>query len=139
MFQRSDDGFSLVEVIIAMFLLAILSLAVLPLIIGATNTSVVNRDTAAATAFANSQLALLRDQYPLTATSGATCSSLVNRTTTAAAAGAGSSAAGMTAKVIVRGTCPTSFPSTMVVDIVVEDATGAALVTIPTLIKVRAA
>ncbi len=33
MTSQSDDGFSLVEVIIAMFLLAVLSLAVLPLII----------------------------------------------------------------------------------------------------------
>jgi prepilin-type N-terminal cleavage/methylation domain-containing protein len=35
-FQRDDEGFSLVEVLMAMFLLAMLALAVLPLIIGIT-------------------------------------------------------------------------------------------------------
>ena len=41
--MRDSEGFSIVEVIIAMFLLMVLSLAVLPLIIGATRTSAVNR------------------------------------------------------------------------------------------------
>ena len=46
--SQNDGGFSLVEVLIAMFLLAVLSLAVLPLIVGAATSSVVNRDIAAA-------------------------------------------------------------------------------------------
>ncbi len=65
MFQRHDEGFSLVEVLIAMFLLAVLSLAVLPLLIGVTRASVSNRDVITATTLANARLAPLRAAFPL--------------------------------------------------------------------------
>ncbi|GEM_PF-2195295 len=61
MSPRDDEGLSLVEVLMAMFLLALLAIAVLPLMIGATRTSVVNEDLAGATAFANAQLAEIRE------------------------------------------------------------------------------
>lgn len=76
MTQRSDDGFSLVEVLIAMFLLAVLSLAVLPLIIGATRLSVDNRDTIEATALADAHIAALRAQFPTQPTTDTTCAQL---------------------------------------------------------------
>ena len=58
------DGFSLVEVVIAMFLLAVLALAVLPALIGATRASVTNRSVLTATTFANGQLAAIQADFP---------------------------------------------------------------------------
>ncbi len=76
MFQRTDDGLSLVEVLIAMFLLAVLSLAVLPLLIGAVRLSVDNRDSVETTALADAHLAALRAQFPVQPTTDTTCAQL---------------------------------------------------------------
>lgn|GEM_PF-1424152 len=76
MFQRSDDGFSLVEMIIAMFLLAVLSLAVLPLLISATALSIDNRDRVTATALADAHVAALRAQFPVQPATTTTCAQL---------------------------------------------------------------
>ncbi len=73
---RSDDGFSLVEVILAMLLLSVLSLAVLPLIIGATALSVQNKSSVQATALADSHLAALRSQFPAQPTIDTKCADL---------------------------------------------------------------
>lgn len=65
MTQHRDDGFSLVEVVVAVFLLGLVSLAVLPLIVGVAALSVTNRDTASATGYAQAQIAAIRDEFPL--------------------------------------------------------------------------
>lgn len=77
MFQRHDEGFSLVEVLIAMFLFAVISLAVLPLLISGLSLSVVNKEGVAATTLANDRLAQLRDQFPTARDSARTCEALV--------------------------------------------------------------
>lgn len=76
MIQQPDDGFSLVEVIIAMFLLAVLSLAVLPLLVGATRLSVDNRDSVESTALADAHISALRAQFPVQPTTDTTCAQL---------------------------------------------------------------
>lgn len=78
MSTHSDDGLSLVEVIVAMFLLAVLSLAVLPLLIAGVSLSVDNGETVAATAVANDRIALLRDEFPTSPDSARTCTALVD-------------------------------------------------------------
>lgn len=129
-----EDGFSIVEVIIAMFLLAVLALAVLPLVIGATRVSVSNRDLVAAAAFANSQLAPIRADFPNDPVSPTTCSSLRARAATEVADPAGT---GLTADILV-GTCPTAYPGTVTVVVTVSDADGE-LTSIPTRIPVSLA
>ncbi len=74
MSPRPDDGFSLVEVILAMLLLSMLSLAVLPLIIGATALSVQNKGTVQATALADSYLSALKAKFPAQPTTDTKCS-----------------------------------------------------------------
>ncbi|MCW5953320.1 MAG: hypothetical protein KIT69_13785 [Propionibacteriaceae bacterium] len=59
----SGAGFSLVEVVIAMLLLALMALGVLPLILGTIQTSTANRSLVAATTFGNAQLSGLRAQF----------------------------------------------------------------------------
>jgi prepilin-type N-terminal cleavage/methylation domain-containing protein len=132
--SSGDDGFSLVEVIIAMFLLAVLSLAVLPLLIGATQLSVVNKDLAAATAFANAQLAPVRDAFPVNAVTPRTCSSLTAYAATNVAGPAGS---GLLASTAI-GSCPATYPGTVAVTVTVADSDGT-IVSVPTRVLVGAA
>lgn len=138
MLKRSSDGFSLVEVIIAMFLLMVLALAVLPLIIGATRTSVVNRDIVAATAFANAQLAPVKADFGVDPTTPTRCSELAARAVQPEAAIPDPADTGMSATVEVA-TCPVgaaAYPATVAVTVEVRDAEHRALVTLPTLVLV---
>jgi prepilin-type N-terminal cleavage/methylation domain-containing protein len=138
MVQRlSDDGFSLVEVVLAMFLLGLMALAVLPLSIGAMRTSVVNRDVVAATAFADSRIALLRDAYRLDAATSSCTALAATPPIGAADAQAGAAAKGMTAT--VTAVCPASAITTalsVAVTVTVTDSTGATIVAVPTTMRV---
>lgn len=134
----ADDGFSLVELIIAMFFLAILSLAVLPLLIGATSASVANRDQVKATSFATEQLAALRAGFPLD--SASTCTALTAREASTASPIPGPSGSGMTATIDVAA-CPSgtaSYPAAVAVTIRVFDTSGDQLTVLPTQFRVAA-
>lgn len=74
--SRHEEGFSLVEVIIAMFLLAVLSLAVLPLIIRASSLSTANQDTVSAIGVASAQLSAVRAAFPNDPDETGTCGDL---------------------------------------------------------------
>lgn len=139
MTQRADGGFSLVEMLIAMFLLAVLSLAVLPLFIGAMRLSVTNTDLVAATAFANSRLAALRDDFPIAPLNPSSCAALQSRAVTAADPLHDDASTGMTATIAVLDACPpasTDLPASIRVSVSVRDSDGDLLVTLPTRIKV---
>lgn len=131
---RTDEGFSIIELVIAMFLLAILALAVLPLLIGATKTSAVNRSLVSATTYANAQLAPIRAQFPNDAAS-TSCAAVAAR----AATGVVDTASGLLADISVSA-CPASMPGTVTVTASVYKAGAAAnpLTTIPTKIVVTA-
>ncbi|MCA0250944.1 MAG: type II secretion system GspH family protein [Actinobacteria bacterium] len=58
-----DSGFSLIEVIIAMFVLALMAMGLIPLMIGAMQSSVTNRAMAAASAFATAQIAEVQSAF----------------------------------------------------------------------------
>ncbi|MET0295796.1 MAG: prepilin-type N-terminal cleavage/methylation domain-containing protein [Microbacterium sp.] len=126
-----DEGFSLVEVIIAMFLLAVIALAVLPLTITAVRASVGNADIVAATSFAHAQLAPIRDAFPQNPTSTTSCAVLRARATAGVPGPAGS---GLLAGIAV-GTCPTVYPGSMTVTVTVSE-NGSTLVTLPTRVLV---
>jgi len=144
MFQRSDDGFSLVEVIIAMFLFAVISLAVLPLLISGVSMSANNRDVVAATALANDRLAQLRDEFPTANGTARTCEALLvavaavdpddpSNPGLAVTATASPDAAG-------DPICPTgaaAYPRSVLITIAVADSAGT-LVSLPTRISVGA-
>jgi prepilin-type N-terminal cleavage/methylation domain-containing protein len=129
---QDEKGFSIVEVIIAMFLLAVIALAILPLIIGATRVSVGNRDLVAATAFANAQLAPVKAAFPNDPPSPTSCGVL--RSTFARTNVADTAGTGLTADVNV-GACPAAYPGTVTVIVRVSDGDGT-LVTLPTRITV---
>lgn len=135
---RTADGFSLVEVIIAMFLLMVLAVAVLPLTIGVARASVVNRDLVAATAFANAQLAPITGDFGIGRAGPARCSELAARAVPAGGAIPDPAGTGMSATVEI-GACPTGatlYPATVAVTVEVRSAAGRSLVAVPTLVLV---
>ena len=104
-------GVSLVEIVVAMFLFAIMSVAVLPLMIGGVQASATNRDLVAVNSLANAQLATLETIFPNSAENS--CAAVV----AAAASGvADPSGSGATASITV-GTCPSSYPATVTVTV----------------------
>ncbi|MDX2377132.1 prepilin-type N-terminal cleavage/methylation domain-containing protein [Microbacterium sp. LRZ72] len=131
----ADEGFSLVELVIAMFLSAILALAVLPLLVTTTRVSDENRSAVAAATFANAQLAPARAEFgnnDLTTTCTAVAGlAFVGKEDPAAT--------GLRADVTVSA-CPEALPGTVTVTATVyaADDPGTALATIPTRIVVSA-
>lgn len=61
---RADDGIGLIEVVVAMFLLAILALALLPTLISGMKLAVANTTIASATQLANDRLKSARAAAP---------------------------------------------------------------------------
>lgn len=120
-----------------MFLLAVLALAVLPLMIGVAQSSATNGTLASANTFANAQLAPVRAAYPTTAAapSCAAARSALPRTGVADPAGTGLSAD------TTVGTCPAQYPGTLTVTVRVYRTAAPTdiLVTLPTRILVGAA
>lgn len=74
---RDDDGVGLIEIVVAMLLLAVLAIGVLPLLLQATTASVVNRDLVAANNLASAELAPIRADFPNSPTNAKTCADLV--------------------------------------------------------------
>ncbi|RZI89212.1 MAG: prepilin-type N-terminal cleavage/methylation domain-containing protein [Microbacterium sp.] len=148
MFQRSDDdGFSLVEVVMAMFLLTLLALAVLPLFISATRMSVANRDSIEATALADAHLSALRAQFPPQPITATTCAGLVTAATRLVDTNPATLPnitvpAGLTRHVAVES-CPTGTaagkPAAVLVTVRISNAAGTNLATLRTRIPVSSA
>lgn len=132
MSSTDEQGFSLVEVIMAMFLLAVLALAVLPLVISATRVSVVNKDLVAATTFANAQLAPIKAAFPNDPATPTSCDTL--RTTYDHDDIPDPAGTGLLADVEI-GACPAAYPGTVSVVVKVADESGT-MVTLPTRIMV---
>lgn len=134
--SNDNEGFSLVEVIIAMFLLMVLALAVLPLMVGATRVSVANSDLVGANTFANAQLAPIKSAFPNDPATPTSCATLRSRVATDVPDPAGT---GLLADITV-GTCPASYPGVVLVTVTVDDPArpGQTLVRLPTRILVSA-
>lgn len=62
---RSDDGFGLVEIVISMFMLAILAMLFLPLLIQGLKQSAANTTLATATMLVNEQVRLAHTKSPI--------------------------------------------------------------------------
>lgn len=104
-------GVSVVEIIMAMFILAVMSIGVLPLMMGAIQASAGNRDLVAATALANAQLATLQADFPNSAENS--CAAVAAMAATGISDPSGS---GATATISV-GNCPADYPGTVTVKI----------------------
>jgi prepilin-type N-terminal cleavage/methylation domain-containing protein len=112
---RSDDGFSLIEIVVAMFVLSVISMALLPLLITTARVSLESRTQVSATAQANAEIALLRQQFRDDMENS--CAAIAD----AAAARTGESdpATGQFTRITVSG-CPSTLPATMTVTVEVH-------------------
>ncbi|WP_458041951.1 MULTISPECIES: PulJ/GspJ family protein [Bacteria] len=133
--NQDDSGFSLVELVIAMFVLAVLSLAVLPLLVGTTDVSARNRDSLAATGFANDLLATVQQDYP--ATPGDVTTSCLALRALQTAPPVLDPASGSEASLTV-GACPAVFPASVPVTVTVSQG-GEVVTAVTTRVRVGAA
>jgi len=125
----ADSGIGIVEIVIAMFLLALLAAGTAPLLVGALRLSAGNSTITTATQLVEEQLSQARSQT-------ATCSALTAFATTATPAvtdGAGKSLA-----TTRTASCPASYPGTARFTATVK-AGGATIATATTLVFVSAA
>jgi len=130
-------GFSLVEIVIAMFVLLVIALALLPALIGATNASVVNRSVISATTFANAQLAPVRAAFPDDPVVPTSCAQLTTLEVTAEDDPAVPST-GLQATLDVEA-CPASgypLPVTVTVTVYQTGKAASPIVTMPTKVLV---
>lgn len=124
-------GVSLVEIVVAMFLLAVMSVAILPLMFGAVQASATNRDLVAANSFASAQLNALQATFP-----NSRANSCLEVTSAAANRLSDPSRSGVTASITV-GPCPTTFPATVTVTVqAVRPNSTKAVITLVTAILV---
>jgi prepilin-type N-terminal cleavage/methylation domain-containing protein len=125
--RESDGtrGFGLIEIVVAMFLLAIVTLAVLPLLVQGLKLSASNATVAAASQLANQQVELLRSK--------SLCGDIAPATTTATAQGVV-----LQISRTVGTTCPLlGYPITVPVSVsVTRMDTSAEVATVNTLIFV---
>lgn len=127
-----DAGFGLVEIIVSMFLLALLSIAFLPLLITSMRTTVVNSTTATATQLVNQQMELARG-------AGDTCTELTLFKVAALATVTDSRGVSYQPERTV-GSCTAlaaDYPATVAVTVSAVPSTGAS-VSATTLIYLRA-
>lgn len=99
----TDDGFGIVEVLVAMLMLALLAVAFLPVLISGLRLTASNSTITTAAQMVSEQLNLARSQT-------ATCSALTAFQSSAAPAV--TDGAGKTLSAVNTLTCPTSYPGT---------------------------
>ena len=102
--HQRELGISIVEVVVAMFILAVMSLALLPLLLGAIQASVVNRELVAATSLAQGKLAEVREAFPDLGDNS--CAAVKSK---AASNVPDPASSGLLANVTVGG-CPSGYP-----------------------------
>jgi prepilin-type N-terminal cleavage/methylation domain-containing protein len=122
---RDERGFSLIEIVVAIFLLAVVSAAVLPLLVQGMRLSSTNATLAAASQLAIQQIELVRPQ--------SLCSAILPATTTV-------TTQGVTLQVsrTVGSSCPTiGYPITVPVSVsVTRTDTGLVVASAKTLVFV---
>lgn len=128
-----DEGFGLIEVVVAMLLFAVIAMAILPLAVQATKLSAGNREAVSANAAASAELAAIRTDFPDGAANS--CDLLHD------AVASGMLPAPLTATITVDP-CPDDYPAALTVIVDVRDAAAsdptAVLVSMATKIVVTA-
>ena len=123
---RVDEGFGMVEVLVSMLILAILSLALLPVLIMGLKQSASNSTLAAATQLVNDRIRAAQALGPV-CTSVATAAGIMNLTDPRGAE--------LQATTVV-GSCPTGVGTVSVTTTVVRVDTGDTLASATTLVLV---
>lgn len=114
--DHKSEGFSLLELVIAMLLFAVIAVAILPLAVQAATLSAVNRDNVEANAFASGQLSIVRTDFPDTADNS--CAAVQSKS---AAGIVDPAQTGLKADITVSDVCP-AFPGVLTVTVHVNEA-----------------
>jgi type II secretory pathway pseudopilin PulG len=109
--RNREAGVSLIEIVVALFIFALMSMAVLPLFIGAVQASAGNRDLIAANSLASARLAILQASFPNSALNSCATVAASAASNIADPAGSGATAS------IAFGTCPSSYPAVVTVTV----------------------
>lgn len=117
-------GVSLVEVVVAMFVLALMSMAVIPLLIASARLSTQNSALTTATSLANAQLAELRAAFRNDGDSS--CTAVQEEVADRMAAGISGPAGNGLTGTLTAGSCPAQYPGTVRVSISVASTASAA-------------
>lgn len=129
---HDDDGIGLVEVVVAMFLLALVALALLPLLITGMNLAVANTTLAAATQLANDRMTAAQSGSP---DCDRVTQLIADPIVTTDARGIE-----LRADTTVTGTCPPAGADTVTVETIVTRVdTGEELASASTLVLVAVA
>jgi len=115
-----DDGIGLVEIVISMFLVALLAISFLPLLLRTLTTSTDNTSTSTASQLVQSNMDQAR-------TAVATCAGVTSFASTSLPAVVDARGVSLTPQRQIVGSCPTSYPGTVAVRAWVTQ-TGSAVV-----------
>jgi Tfp pilus assembly protein PilV len=128
-------GASMVEVVLAIFALAVMALGLAPLLIGSAQAGTTNTQLVTANSFANAQLSALREKFPNDPTSVTawTCADVQARAAVLTAATAPS---GLASTVSLTGSCPAVWGAVGVRVVVTSTATGTTLATLTTKVLI---
>jgi type II secretory pathway pseudopilin PulG len=131
---RGEDGFGIIEIVVAMFILAIIAIAALPLLVQGLQLTALNATRSTATQLVNDQLELARSQ-------DSTCSTVA---TLSGDAPPTTDPRGVVLKVTrAISACPTTtaaYPTTVTMTVTVRrQSTGAVLSSAVTRIYVKKA
>ncbi len=120
-----EQGFSLVEIVVAMLLFAVIALGVLPLLISGTQLTVSNSESVRGKAAVQQKLSAIQRYYPTDQTVQVETSRPVGQTRDCSALPTAAAplkeTVGDLTVTTVAGACPTAFPATVPVQVTVTN------------------
>jgi type II secretory pathway pseudopilin PulG len=111
--RAQESGIGLIEIVVSMFLIALLAMAFLPLLIQSLKATTTNTSVASATQLVSQQLERVR-------TVGATCSAITSFASTDPAPVTDDRGVVLSIDRQLVGACPTTFPGTIGFRVVVS-------------------
>jgi type II secretory pathway pseudopilin PulG len=129
--HEDEQGMGLIEIVVSMFLIALLAMAFLPLLVSSLTSTRLNTSVATANQLVSQQLEALRSV-------GTNCASVTSFTTTDPAPVVDDRGVALTIDRQLIGVCPTTFPGTVKVTVAVS-TDGKVLSNATTLVLVKSA
>lgn len=138
--QCDEDGFSLVEIVIAMLLFALLAVGVLPLLVSVTQLTVGNSESVRGKAAVQQKLASIQRYYPTDASVQVEASRPVGQTRNCSALPTNvaplKETVGDLTVTTAAGACPTVFPGTVSVNVTVTNSSQVKVASANTSVRV---
>ena len=136
----ADQGFSLVEIVIAMLLFALLAVGILPLLVSVTHLTVGNSESVRGKAAVQQKLASIQRYYPTDASVQVEASRPVGQTRNCSALPTNvaplKETLGDLTVTTAAGACPTVFPGTVSVNVTVTNSSQVKVASANTSVRV---